>query len=356
MKSVAVISCSSLLLLSLTAWRAAAITTDSLFLSKAIAVSLNCIDTLSPHDPYLGAEKQFKNQHPAFYGCWDWHASVFNHLALLRVITEFPNISNRGAIAAKLDSHFSEANLSVELSHLGADPDVKAYETAWFLRLAGEVHLSNISEAKAWVDRFTPLEAEAIRIFLAELKNINAPNHTMMHQNTAFAMINALDYADAVSNVALAGEIRSLAKRFYLHSQNCQVSEEAQFHIKSTYGIGWISTCYVQADLMRRVLKANDFQNWFARFFPTLPDDWLNPLMPLRDYGYYRVGLMLQKAISMRGIAESLSCDKKTSDRLLAASGRQIQSAQGLMYDFEYMGDHWLPAFAIFSILKTRLF
>ena len=99
---------------------------------------------------------------------------------------------------------------------------------------------------------------------------------------------------------------------------------------------------------MRRVLSGADFKVWLKTFFPALPDSFLKPVVPKGDYPYYQTGLMLHKARTMRGLADSIDSPKDAA-RLRAAANIQSATAEKVMFDYDYVGDHWLPAFFIYS-------
>ena len=40
---------------------------------------------------------------PLFYGCWDWHSAVHSHWAMVKILKDFPEISDRDIILSKLE-------------------------------------------------------------------------------------------------------------------------------------------------------------------------------------------------------------------------------------------------------------
>ena len=62
---------------------------------KFAEMALNCIEKEYPNKPshVFNDEKDLKlprEQHPAFYGCFDWHSSVHGHWTLVTILKELP--------------------------------------------------------------------------------------------------------------------------------------------------------------------------------------------------------------------------------------------------------------------------
>lgn len=318
------------------------------FLDKNIQTALACVNQLEPHDTYTYpyTPKEFQRRHPAFFGCFDWHASVFNHAALLRILNKYPNHPLANQIKAVMADHFSPANIAVELLNSEADIKVKLYEPAWFLRLTLELREATYPEAEQWLQDLKPLEELSLKIFSKFLREIRYADQNMMHENTAYSLAHAWDYAVAVNNTALSAQIKERAMYFYSGHKNCDAANE----IDDSHGIvGFVSPCFAEVDLMRRILSASDFQIWLSGFFPVVPDTFLAPVPPRGRYPYYQTGLMLQKATAMRGLARSVS-DSVLAERLRTAADVQSSTAEPVMFDYGYIGEHWLPAFYIYSL------
>ena len=55
--------------------------------------------------------------HPAFYGCLDWHSSVHGHWLLVKILKDYPNISNRDSIITCLDNSFQDEKIAKESAY-----------------------------------------------------------------------------------------------------------------------------------------------------------------------------------------------------------------------------------------------
>jgi hypothetical protein len=321
---------------------------DTSFLDKTVTSAMTCINQLEPHDdysyPYTPAE--FKVRHPSLFGCFDWHASVFNHAALVRILNKFPVYPRADEIKALLAAHFTKENIAIETQNMEADILVKMYEPAWLMQLMVELRTAKFPEAAQWAENLVPMEQIAIRIFSDELTKIRYADTDMMHSNTSFALARAWDYAVFMNDTDLLNLMRNRAMEFYSTDTNCDAAHE----VDSQYDIvGFISPCFAEADLMHRVLSSSEFQKWFKGFFPAMPPEFLTPVQPAGKYPYYQAGLMLSKAMAMRAIAHA-TMDSDVARKMASAANVQRQTAEGVLYTYGYMGEHWLPPFYIYSL------
>ena len=268
-----------------------------------MGLSLHCIDTESPHwDEGQGkAAHAEKLRHPAFYGCFDWHSAVHGHWAMLRAADQVRELPERDAIISALSQHLSTENIAGELASISK---IERFETpygfGWGLRLGEELALSRIPEAAAWREAYAPFEAklaEELRGYLLKLKE---PNRVGMHDNTAFATIHAWDYATTTRRGEFRSFLEERARKLYLADHDCTLANEPG-------PTDFISPCFVEADLMRRVLSKGEFTDWYGRFLPNVEASQLRPVPPTNPQDYYQVhlvGLMYEKSSAMAGVAE----------------------------------------------------
>lgn len=320
---------------------------DAAYASQAVKLSLHCVDTEEPHyDEGQGTKNGIiRKNHPAFFGCYDWHSAVHGHWAMLRAMNQVPHLAEAQEIKAVLGRHLKPAHLRAELAYQKAHPSFeKPYGWAWALRLAEEVHRSSFPEAKSWAKAIAPFEAEMEALMRAYLKEGAAPNRKGLHYNTAYALVHAWDYAVARNRGDLKGEIERYARGAYLSDSACDLANEPAPH-------DFISPCFVEADLMRRVLGRAEFSSWLDRFLPKIAPGHLKPVIPpnLKDpYQVHLVGLMYQKAGAMLGVAELLPEGDPRRRTLIRASREQSETAWKCMFESDYGGTHWLASFAIY--------
>src|SRR5215470_11411973 len=56
-----------------------------------------------------------RTEHPAFYGCYDWHSAVHTHWLLTRLARQFPELA--GPATEVLRQHLTGANLAAEAAY-----------------------------------------------------------------------------------------------------------------------------------------------------------------------------------------------------------------------------------------------
>ena len=313
-----------------------------------VGLSLHCVDEALPNywERFEGKIDP-KERHPAFYGCYDWHSAVHGHWAMLRVWKIFPSIESAGKIEDALTRHLTKENLEGELKFLKTKEGFEnPYGYGWFFRLLQELDSFEHPKAKEWRAGLQPLAELFLERYEKSIERLNYPVRVGMHDNTAYAMMHLFDYAKSSGNAKLEQLVRRHARRFYLGDKTCPVEYEPGPY-------DFISPCLIEADLMRRVLDKKEFANWERGFLghlkrgnpiftPAIPSDIKDP------YLGHQLGLMFQKAASMRGIASTLPAGSARRKLLEASAETHAQKGISLMFDSGYGGTHWLASFAIF--------
>ena len=322
---------------------------DPAYAAKALGLSIHCTQETKPHlyDRYCEGEGcgNPKEKHPAFFGCFDWHSAVHGHWAMLRVLHAFPELPEAKQALAILNRHLTKANLEKELAYFKGDRLFeRPYGWAWYLRLSEEVSRSTRPEAAGWAEALKPLETHLVGLTKEFLANLSRPSRVGTHSNTAYALIHMRDYAVAKGDTAFLALIDERSRALYGKDRNCPLAYEPSEG-------DFVSPCFTEADLMRRVLPAKEFATWFNGFLPKIAADQLKPVVPrdIKDYILgHMIGLMYQKASAMSGVAASLPARDSRRALLEKASLNQAATAWGLMFDSGYGGTHWLASFAIY--------
>ena len=194
-----------------------------------------------------------------------------------------------------------------------------------------------------------PLAEAFVARFRAFLPKADYPVRAGVHSNTAFALLLALLYARTAENVAFAELIETKAVSWYGKDEACQAWEPS--------GDDFLSPALIEAELMRRILAADAFGDWFARFLPRAAEGQPATLFrPARvsDRGDGKIahldGLNLSRAWCWRGIARAAAEDgalrraaEQAADHHLDASLPHVTG--------DYMGEHWLASFALLALL-----
>ena len=86
-------------------------------------LALGCLQKEYPNKlnqvlPDSSMLKEPHELHPVFYGCFDWHSSVHGHWMLARLLRQFPDLPEAGAIRKKMGENLTAANVRGELDYL----------------------------------------------------------------------------------------------------------------------------------------------------------------------------------------------------------------------------------------------
>jgi hypothetical protein len=285
--------------------------------------------------------------HPLFFGSFDWHSCVHGYWLLTRTLRLYPQMPAAARIRTPLDTMLTAANVGGELDYLDraySGGFERPYGWAWLLMLHAEAQ----RHETAWADILAPLaEAFAAR-FKLYLPKLTYPVRTGTHYNSAFAMILALDWADA-NDTGLAGLIRARAQDYFGGDRACPGWEPG--------GDDFLSPALAEALLMRRALPEPAFRPWFDAFLPDLaagrPASLFAPAF-VSDRSDGKIahldGVNLSRAWCWRGLADALDpalahLARETADAHLDASLPHVAG--------DYMGEHWLATFALLALETT---
>ena len=282
--------------------------------------------------------------HPIFFGSFDWHSCVHGYWLLMRTLRLFPGMANAAQIRALLDTMLSPEKVAGEVDYLDrayTGGFERPYGWAWLLMLHAEAQ----RHEAGWAEALAPLAEAFAERFKSYLPRLTYPVRTGTHYNTAFALVLALDWADA-NDTLLGGLIRARAADYYGGDRACPGWEPG--------GDDFLSPALVEALLMRRALPDRAFAPWLAAFLPALAEGWppslfIPALVSDRSDGKiaHLDGVNLSRAWCWRGLADAL-------DPALAALARDTADAHlDASLPFvagDYMGEHWLATFALLAL------
>lgn len=293
--------------------------------------------------------------HPAFYGCFDWHSAVHTHWLMARLLRLAPDIPQAAAMRRVLDEHLTSENIAAEaryLSRPNAGSFERTYGWAWLLKLCEEcarAAAAGIARADAWCEALAPLADAFVQRYMAYLPRLDYPIRTGVHANTAFGLAFAHDWAERAGHDGLHMLIRQKALAMFGRD------EAYPAHLEPG-GADFFSPALMEAELMRRVMTADDFVSWFERFLPGARDGLPRTLFePARvsdreDLQIVHLdGLNLSRAWCMRGIAGALP-DGPTKARLETSAPMHLDSALPHVASGQYAGEHWLGTFALLAV------
>jgi len=290
-----------------------------------------------------------------FFGCFDWHSAVHGHWALVRILRRFPGLPEAQSIRAQLNAHLTPAALASELAFF-KEPRNHSFERpygwAWYLRLAAELKTWSDPDAKRWSAAVAPLGEYLAAQSVSYLQRLSTPNRSGVHPNTAFAMLHLWAYAEATNNLGLRATLIERTRHFYAADRACPVAYEPS-------GEDFISPCLTEAELLHRLLPANEFMTFLEQFLPTATAAaWASVLTPPvvidpedPTIGHL-IGLCFERAWVLRGLVQAMPATLKP--RVEAAILAHESYALKVMMKSGYGGEHWLASFAVLDLLPAH--
>ncbi len=328
-----------------------------------IDLALKNIDTEFPNKPshVLSGPNDVrppKEHFPAFYGCFDWHSSVHGHWMLVRLLKLYPDTIRDQVVRQKLAQHLTKENVEIE-SRLFAEKENKSFERmygwAWFLRLVVELESWDDADAGVWRENLKPLEDVLVQNTIAYLPKLSYPIRIGEHSDTGFALGQLLDYAETVNNLELKQLCVSRSRDFYYSDVDYPTRYEPSGH-------DFFSSCWNEADLMRRVLSAEEYSTWLTNFLPRLDiKEMGNLLLPVQVSDVtdpklvHLAGLDLSRAWCLNGIAKRLPNEDPRKALLAEAAIEHGRVGMDYVFSGHYEGEHWLATFAVYWLTNVSI-
>lgn len=295
--------------------------------------------------------------HPAFYGSFDWHSAVHGHWMLVRLLRRHPGLGIEPDVRAALAANLTAANLRTEADFF-ARPLARSFERpygwAWLLKLAAELHGWDDPQGREWAGNLRPLTDVIVAAYLEYFPKQTYPIRSGVHTSTAFGLAFALDYARAVQHAELEALLVERSRTYFAGDRDAPAAWEPD-------GADFFSPSLMEADLMRRVMPAGEFREWFRGFLPGIaagrPRTLLEPVA-VSDRSDLQIvhldGLNISRAWCMRDIAGVFPADDPVRLALEAAAARHAAAALPHVTSGDYAGEHWLASFATYLLLSDR--
>jgi hypothetical protein len=289
---------------------------------------------------------------PIFYGCFDWHSSVHGHWLLVRLLRVGPpDAAWRDAAIEKLNQSFTAEKLSGEVANFARPARgswERPYGLAWYLQLMTELREWDDPNAKRWLAILQPLETDIVVSLKEWLPKLAYPIRLGTHNQSAFAFGLMLDWARISGDAELEKLIVERAKAFHIDDVDCPLAYEPS-------GEDFLSPCLMEADLMRRILSADEFSDWLTEFLPQIPTngagDWLAPGI-VKDASDGKLvhldGVNSSRAWNLYNIARALPEDDQRKAALVAAAEIHAREGVAAVSAEHYSGSHWLASFATY--------
>jgi hypothetical protein len=283
--------------------------------------------------------------HPIFFGSYDWHSSVHQHWMLVRLLRRIPDLPEAAAIRRWFDERVTTEAAEVEAAYL-THPQRRSFERpygwAWLVTLAAELHTWDDPAADRWAAALTPLTSTVRERTLNWLESTPYPQRSGTHANSAFACVLVGDAAAATGDGDLRDAVDRAATRWY----GDDAGYPAWLEPSAT---DFLSQALVEADLLSRVLSREAFVAWFDRFLPDPAPLAVPAVVGDRSdpHTVHLDGLNLSRAWCWRRLATALPQGHALRPIAAAAADRHADAALPHVLSDEYVGEHWLPTFAV---------
>ncbi|MGN8131692.1 DUF2891 family protein [Paenarthrobacter sp. 22069] len=305
--------------------------------------------------------------HPAFYTSFDWHSCVHMHWLGASLLgspsaAAAPEGASDGGAAAWVDSstaaslrealgaNLTPAKLAVERDYLVANPSwERPYGWAWLMRLAAMCAGSADAQIREWGAALDPLVDAVAGLSTAWMAKAQYPVRHGLHTNAAFGVGYMLDAFRSLGRADAAAACEEAARTWFANDRGWPGDWELS-------GQDFLSAGLSEADLMRRVLAADEFADWFAGFLPGLSagsrilqpvsvtDETDGYLVHLHGLNLTRAGQVARIIATLRGsgsaeASAAAAVLDEALDPLLKAGLRGLESG-------DFMSTHWLASFA----------
>jgi Protein of unknown function (DUF2891) len=289
--------------------------------------------------------------HPIFYGAFDWHSCVHGYWLLARLARRFPEIPEAPAIRRAIDEHFTAANAKAELDYFNR-PESRGFERpyglAWLLMLAAELARHDSAQGRRWFEALAALRHECATGLRDYLIAAKYPVRAGVHGNSAFALILAMDYADACGDDAMLEALQQKSWAWFGDDADCPTWEPD--------GEDFLSPALTEALCMARALADTAFDGWLARFLPRLaarePARLFCPAA-VNDRTDGKIvhldGLNLSRAWCWRSLAGSFAAADPRRQIAEEAAAAHLAASLPHVAD-DYAGSHWLASFALLAL------
>ncbi|MBX7212941.1 MAG: DUF2891 domain-containing protein [Thermoflexales bacterium] len=293
-----------------------------------------------------GDVRAHRSNHPAFYGCYDWHSAVHSHAQLVRAARWLGEHPLSVALEAALAEHLSAETIAGEMDYLARHPGFEVpYGMAWVLRLAEDLRAASLACAPAATAALAPLEAHAAAALRRHFDKLPVPIRTGLHNQTAFSLGLALDWANR-HDAEWAPVLRGHARRFYVDDRDIPFDFEPS-------ASDFLSPGLAEADVLRRLLLASDFERWANGFFTRNLE---GVLVPARVVSYsdrqlaHFCGLNLSRAWMLRDLAHALPEGHALREAFLRGAAAHLTAGWQDALHSDIMVSHWAPTYLVIAI------
>ena len=197
--------------------------------------------------------ERYRDQHPAFYGSFDWHSCVEMHWVAVRLLHLFPEETAETGARAIISGLLTPENLAIERAFFDQPFHgswERPYGWGWYLTLSAELATWDDPDARRWLAALQPLASYFEDGLLAWLPKLTYAVRHGVHANTAFSLSLAYRYAMQRADQGdrrLQDAIDASAIGWFVADVDAPVAWEPS-------GTDFLSGILTEAELMSRVL------------------------------------------------------------------------------------------------------
>lgn len=266
--------------------------------------------------------------HPAFYGCVDWHSAVHGTWALIAYMNATQNQRFDGLIRNNI---LSDSSIKAEHAYLTSHPSFEMpYGRAWFLRLA-------IDYEKRYGDKRLESMADMVgNSILAFYANKNPQPLARDYASASWALTNLLDYANFRKNQKLENEVNNMILTNF-------VSENDECPENMSTG-GFMAVCESWAAAVSRVMPRDKFLIWVERLFKRsgFPIPIRNPASAHEN------GLNFSRAWNYWALYDATG-DVRFADAFASHFKNSYERKDSWAGDYRRVG-HWVAQFGMYAL------
>jgi hypothetical protein len=295
-------------------------------------------------------------RHPVFAASYDWHSCVHQTWLIVRLLRLRPDLPGAAEAVAVLDRLVTVEGGETEAEFFRGPAGShweRPYGWAWLLVLDAELRTwvagstAPVARAADWAKNLSPL-TDILRTRLLEwLTTAALPTRVGTHGNSAFAVGLVLDAARARADTELADACVGAARRWY--------GQDTGYGGYEPDAADFLSPALVEADLMRRVLSADEFAAWLGGFLPDLDTPrWagLRAPVPVADpadgLGSHLSGLALSRAWCWAAVGAALPVGHRYTELADTAARAHRDAGWRYVFGYGYAAEHWLGTFAAY--------
>jgi hypothetical protein len=299
----------------------------------------------------VGDPSRPRELHPAFHGAYDWHSCVHMHWLLVRLLGGRLPEPDTLLIRKTLDGTLTGPAIEAEVAYLRAHPSFeRPYGWAWALALAAACDRCPDPAAENWSAALRPLADAVEELTLDWLERAVGPVRHGVHSNTAFALAILHDAGTVLGRHRLVAAVGERAADWFGGDHDYPAGWEPS-------GQDFLSPALCEADLMRRVLPAEEFPGWLTGFLPGLAEGAPAALFTpaeVRDasdgYQAHLYGLNLSRAWQFRTLATALPSRDRRTATLRDAADRHLAAGLPHVAGKGFVSDHWLATYAFLAL------